>query len=236
MARTYEWSRRIADLIEALPAWGSADFWLALEDGGSRTALPAEVLAYVVRAAYARDERSLAERAFALLWARHASHVIYYARDYRMRLQRSVTAEDVAVDVFATLATRLRGATGVTFYECCFLPGLKRLTLDKVQRMEDEPLVSLTVEREDGEEEHDVQDQAAVDPFEHVEVLEEREELRAALPAYLIDLPERAQRTALGLMHGQTESQIAAALGVSTRMVTNYKAAIRRVLADLEGG
>lgn len=245
MTRTYEWSQRVADAIAALPPRGSAAFWALVEHSGDdrRAARgsggppAAEVLAYLVREAYAAGDRALAERVFAVLWDRYAGHVLFYAREYRTRLQRSLTAEDVAVDVFTTLCTRLRNAGDVTFYECCFLPGLKRLTLDKVQRMDDEPLVSLTVQRDEGaeEEQHDLPDHAAVDPLEHVEEVERHEDLRALLPDRLRGLPEKAQRAAWLLMQGKAEGEIATSLGVSTRMVTNYKAAIRQALSGLGG-
>jgi DNA-binding CsgD family transcriptional regulator len=235
MARTYEWSQRIATLIARLPVRGSAAFWALVEGSGQEAALPPEVLAYLVREAYAQSEPARAERVFSLLWDRYAAHVFYYARAYSARLQRAMTAEDVMIDVFTLLCQRLRVATDVTFYECCFLPGIKRLTLDKVQRMEDEPLVSLTVQREEGDEEQqqDLPDHAAIDPMEHAEERERQEDLRALLPERLHDLAEKAQRTALLLMQGRTEGEIAGELGVTTRMVTNYKAAIRRALSDL---
>lgn len=235
MARTYEWSQRIAELIARLPARGSAAFWALVEGSGQDSSLPPEALAYLVREAYAQGEAARAERVFTVLWDRYATHVAYYARGYAARLQRALTADDVMVDVFTLLCQRLRAATDVTFYECCFLPGLKRLTLDKVQRMEDAPLVSLTVQREEGDEDQqqDLPDQAAIDPMEHAEERERQEDLRALLPERLRDLPEKAQRTALLLMQGRTESEIAGEIGVTTRMVTNYKAAIRRALSDL---
>src|SRR5690348_16695165 len=114
MTRTYEWSRRVADAIAALPPRGSAAFWALVEGGGENRraasgpgAPPAEVLAYLVREAYALGDRALAERVFAVLWDRYAGHVLFYAREYRTRLQRSLTVEDVTVDVFTTLCTRL---------------------------------------------------------------------------------------------------------------------------------
>jgi DNA-directed RNA polymerase specialized sigma24 family protein len=195
------------------------------------------VLAYLVRLAYAHGERAAAERIFAVLWDRFAAHVIFYAQGYRSRLRRGVEAEDVVVDVFATLCARLRSAEGCTFYEACFLFGLKRLTLDKVQRMPDEPLVSLTQTREEGEEEEqrDLEDREAPDPREQAERGEQRSELRQALPSRLHGLPDRARHTAWLLMQGRSEGEIAATLGVSTRMVTNYKAAIRTALDGLQG-
>lgn len=236
MARTYEWSQRVAVLIAQLPARESVAFWERVEGAGDAARLPPEVLAYLVREAYAAGERARAERVFAALWDRYAAHVSYYAREYTARLQRALTAEDVMVDVFTLLCQRLRAAADVTFYECCFLPGLKRLTLDKVQRMEDEPVVSLTVGREEGSEEEqqqDLLDPMAVDPVERAEEQERQEDLRAMLPERLRDLPEKAQRTALLLMQGRTEGEIAGELGVTPRMVTNYKAAIRRSLRDM---
>ena len=48
----------------------------------------------------------------------------------------------------------------------------------------------------------------------------------------LRDLREPEYQTALLLMQGCNESTIAARLGVTTRTITNHKAAIRRLLAD----
>ena len=236
MAKTYTWSGRVAATIAALPERDSPAFWELVErtgDGG--VALAPEVLAFLVRESFAHGALARAERLYAVVWRRFAGHVLVYARQYQARLQRSLTAEDVAVEVFALLCARLRAATDVTFYECCFLPGLKRLTLDKVQRLPDEPLVSLTVQRDEEaeEEQQDLEDPGAADPHEEAEMSEYQEELRAVLPARLHGLPPKVQTTAHLLMQGKAEGEIAAALGVSTRMVTNYKAVLRQALAGL---
>lgn len=237
MAKTYTWSGRVAATITALPERDSRAFWEVVEgtgDAGTPLVAP-EVLAFLVREAFARGASARAERLYAVLWRRYAANVLFYASQYQGRLQRSLTGEDVAVEVFALLCSRLRAATDVTFYECCFLPGLKRLTLDKVQRLPDEPLVSLTVQRDaDAEEEQqDLEDPGAVDPHEQAELSEYQEELRGTLPARLQGLQPKVQMTARLLMQGKAEGEIAAALGVSTRMVTNYKAVLRQALAGL---
>ena len=239
MARTYEWSQKVTAAIAALPERDCTAFWTLVEGGGhdgvSRAAPPPpEVLAYLIREAYGCGARGRAERLVAALWDRFAAHVLYYAKQYQTRLLRGITAEDVAIEVFTLLCNRLRNAEATTFYECCFLPGLKRLTLDKVQRLDDEPLVSLTVQREEGEEEEqDLPDHGALDPQEQAEEGERHEALRQLLPALLDGLPERARRTAYLLMQGRGEGEIAADIGVSTRMVTNYKAMIRKALVEL---
>ena len=236
MARTYTWSVRVAGTIAALPERDSRAFWELVEGtGDADTPLAPEVLAFLIREAFARGAQARAERLFSVLWRRYAAHVLFYARQYQARLQRSLTGEDVAVEVFSLLCARLRTATDVTFYECCFLPGLKRLTLDKVQRLPDEPVVSLTVQRdtEAEEEQQDLADPGAVDPHEQAEASEYQEALRALLPARLHGLQPKVQMTARLLMQGKAEGEIAAALGVSTRMVTNYKAVLRQALAGL---
>ena len=239
MARTYEWSQKVAAAIAALPERDGEAFWALVEGSGHgaapRTApLVPEVLAYLVREAYGCGARVRVERLVAVLWDRYAPHVLYYASQYQTRLLRGITADDVAIEVFTLLCNRLRNAEATTFYECCFLPGLKRLTLDKVQRLDDEPLVSLTVQRAEGEEEEqDLPDHGAIDPQEQAEEGERHEALRQLLPSLLDGLPERARRTAYLLMQGKGEGEIAADIGVSTRMVTNYKVMIRKALTEL---
>jgi mycothiol synthase len=241
MSATYTWSPRVERLIDALPLAGGrlpiddGGFWSVVEAAGD-TALPPEVLAYLVRIAYAQNLRGAVDRLFGLIWDRYAAHVVAYARRYSARLQRMVAVEDVVVDVFALLAERLRKAAGVTFYEACFLLGLKRLTLDKVQRLADEPLLSLTVGGEDGEEEEqrEFPDPGAVDPQAQALDSERLAALHRALPVRLHGLPDRVLQTAVLLMAGRGEKEIAEALGVSTRMVTNYKATLRRALAEFQ--
>lgn len=241
MTSTYTWSTRVEQRIAQLPLVDGAiptddrAFWAHVEAVGDG-ALPPEVLAYLVRIAYKQGTRSAVDRLVSLLWDRYGPHVAYYARGYGGRLRRMVEVDDVAVDVFSILTDRLRRADGVTFYEACFLPGLKRLTLDKVQRLHDEPLISLTTSQDEGdaEEQREVPDDGAVDPHDEALENERRAEMRRAIPLQLRGLPERVLSAAVLLMEGKSEKEIADALGVSTRMVTNYKAALRRALVEFD--
>jgi RNA polymerase sigma factor (sigma-70 family) len=239
MAKEYVWSARVAAAVAALPPHDGrlpteyARFWPMVESRGS-AALPPEVLAYLLRIAHAQGDRAAAERLFTELWDRYAPYVASYARRYQQRLQRMVTIDDVTVDVFVSLNSRLSSASGITFFEACFLPGLKRLTLDKVQRLPDEPTTSLTMtpDEGDGDAQWDMPDPDAEDPQERSEERERRQALREALPPMLQSLPERVQQTARMLMDGMSEGEIARQIGVTPRMVTNYKAAIRSALAE----
>jgi len=234
MSKDYVWSAPVAASIEALPAFGGASFWSLLE----QQSVAPEVLAYLVRVGSAAGDVRSAERVFAFIWDRAASYVLHWAQAFSSRLERARTAEDVLVEVFTTLWRRLirSGSDEVTFYECCFLRGLKQLTQDVTFRLPAEDSVSLTTELpEDGQEEQqDLPDPDAVDPLEHLEAQERRSALRAALPDHLFGLPEKVQRTAFLLMANHGEGEIARMLGVSTRMVTNYKATIRQALTGLE--
>jgi DNA-directed RNA polymerase specialized sigma24 family protein len=169
-----------------------------------------------------------------VLWDRAAPRVAYYASSYTQMLQRAITIEDVTVEVFALLSRRLAAADGITFYEAIFHEGLKRLTLDKVQRLPDPPLESLAMQspESDEEEQRDLPDPRAIDPQAHAEQSEAQRLLSTELGARLRELREPQYQTALLLMQGYSESAIASRLGVTTRTITNHKAAIRRVLAD----
>ena len=235
MAKIYEWSPTVRAAIGALPPLLSPPFWQAVEGHGQGSPpLPPEVLAYLVRETYARGEHAMAERVFAVLLERCGRYVIAWARDFQGRLYGAQTAEDVLVEVFTLLWNRLIAAKGATFYEACFMRGLKRLTQDKLFRLPDEPTVSITMSQDEGEDEQqDIADHAATDPHEHAERLEWQADLRQELAQRLHERPASIQRTAWLLMQGRGEGEIARELRVSTRMVTNYKAALRALLADL---
>jgi DNA-directed RNA polymerase specialized sigma24 family protein len=239
MARTYQWSPKVAAIIATLPmrdgqvSLRDPALW-ALIETHEATQLPLEVIAYLVRMAYVTADEQAIERLCVVLWDRAASRVAYYARAYSQRLQRSVTVEDVTVEVFEILCRRLRSAEGITFYEAIFVEGIKLLTLDKVRRLKDEPLESLAVQSPDGDEEEqrDLVDPEAIDPQAHAEQTEARGILSTELGARLRGLREPEYQTALLLMQGLSETAIAGRLGVTTRTITNHKAAIRRLLAD----
>ena len=103
--------------------------------------------------AYAAEDGEAIDRLCGVLWDRAAPKVAYYARNYSQRFQRSITVDDITVEVFEILFRRLRQAEGITFYEAIFVRGLQLLTLDKVQRLKDEPLDSLAVQPPDSDEE-----------------------------------------------------------------------------------
>jgi DNA-directed RNA polymerase specialized sigma24 family protein len=239
MARTYQWSPKVAAIIESLPMHNGQVslrdpvLWTLVETYDAAQ-LPLEVVAYLARLAYATADEQAIDRLFDVLWERAAPRVAYYARAYSQRLQRSITVEDVTVEVFEILFRRLRSAEGITFYEAIFVEGLKLLTLDKVRRLKDEPLESLAVQSPDGDEEEqrDLPDPEAVDPQVQAEQSEAHGILSTELGARLRGLREPEYQTALLLMQGLSETAIAGRLGVTTRTITNHKAAIRRLLAD----
>jgi hypothetical protein len=241
MARTYDWPPHVADAIAALPAHdhglaaAGEHFWSVVEATGTE-APPLEVLAYLVRRAYAQGQRAAAERLFAVLWARtHRQLTGFAVRALGGYLTGHVDAADIIVETFRLLGTRLRAATDITFYEVTFLGGLKKLVLDQRRGLDKTFVETLSVSPEDGDdgEEREVHDTDALDPEQQVLETDRQEELRQLIPARLATLSPRAQQTASLLQQFQSETAIAQSLGVTTRMIRHYKAQIREALADL---
>ncbi len=241
MARVYEWPARIAASIAALPAHEHGlpahdeRFWALVEATGDN-ALPLEVLAYLARTAYAHGQPAAADRLFAEIWNRSCYTLAVYARrKHGHYLDGAISADDVLVEVFGLLGTRLRNAVGITFYEVAFLGGLRKLVSDQGRALDRSFVSSLDATRGDGEEEEqrDIRDEQAIDPDLQVREDESHWELRNVVRGRLADLPTRARRTALLMIQWQNEKEIATALGVSTRMVRNYKAQIRAALDGL---
>lgn len=241
MARTYEWSPRLAEAIASLPPHEQglpvADqcFWSLVEAIGD--AAPAlEVLAYLVRHAYAHGQRAAAERVFAILWERAHNQVIWFAvRALGGYLGGDLDAADIVVEAFRLLGARLRAATGVTFYEVTFLGGLKRLVLDQRRGLDTTFVETLSVSPDEGGEgeQRELCDAGALDPEQEALDRDRQDELRRAIPQRLAALPPRIQQTAYLLQQFQGETAIAESLGVTTRMVRHYKARIRDALAGL---
>jgi DNA-directed RNA polymerase specialized sigma24 family protein len=241
MARIYDWSPQLAEAIAALPTHEQglpvADqcFWSVVEASGDEA--PAlELLAYLVRQAYAHGQRAAAERVFAALWERAHSQVIGFAvRKLGGYLGGDLDAADIVVEAFRLLGVRLRASTGITFYEVTFLGGLKRLVLDQRRGLDTMFVETLSVSPDEGDEgeQRELRDTAAIDPEQQALDRDRREELRRVIPERLAALPHRARQTAYLLQQFQSETAIAEALGVTTRMVRNYKASIREALAGL---
>jgi DNA-directed RNA polymerase specialized sigma24 family protein len=240
VTKTYQWSPKVAASIATLPALDGQvsltdpALW-ALVERPDATPLPLEVIAYLVRLAYAAADEQAIDRLFAVLWDRAAPRVAHCAHAYSQRLRRSITIDDITVEVFEILFRRLRQAEGITFYEAVFFEGLNLLTLDKVRRLKDEPLESLGAPLPNGDEDEqrDLPDPQAIDPQAHAEQRESQQFLSTQLGARLRELREPQYQTALLLMQGLSEGEIARRLGVTTRTITNHKATIRRLLADL---
>jgi len=242
MARTYEWPPHIAEAIAALPLHDRGSpvtdpaFWAVVEATGDGA--PAlEVLAYLVRWAYVQGQRPVAERVFAALWARAHNQLIAFAvRALGGYLGGEVDADDIVVEAFRLLGVRLRAAIGITFYEVTFLGGLKKLVLDQRRGLDTRFVETLSISSEDeGEgEQREVHDTNALDPEQQAVAADSQDELRRVIPARLATLAPRAQQTAFLLQQFQSETAIAASLGVTTRMVRNYKARIRDALAGLQ--
>jgi hypothetical protein len=242
MARTYDWSPQIVEAIAALPrhddglATLDECFWTQVEATGAQ-APPLEVLAYLVRVAYAHGERSAAERVFAALWARAHAQVIGFAvRTLGGYLGGAVDAADIVVEAFRLLGIRLRAATGITFYEVTFLGGLKKLVLDQRRGLDTTFVETLSASPDEGEEgeQRDIRDANALDPEQQALDSDRQEELRTVIPERLAGLAPRARQTAYLLQQFQSETAIAQSLGVTTRMVRHYKAQIRDALSGLQ--
>jgi DNA-directed RNA polymerase specialized sigma24 family protein len=241
MARTYEWSPKLAATIATLPPHEhglpvvDGRFWSTVEAAGDEA--PAlELLAYLVRQAYAHGQRAAAERVFAALWERAHSQVIGFAvRKLGGYLGGDLDAEDIVVEAFRLLGVRLRAASGITFYEVTFLGGLKRLVLDQRRGLDTMFVETLSVSPDEGDEgeQRELHDTAAIDPEQQALDRDRRKELRRVIPERLAALPQRARQTAYLLQQFQSETAIAETLGVTTRMVRNYKASIREALAGL---
>ncbi len=73
----------------------------------------------------------------------------------------------------------------------------------------------------------------AVNPETHVLVQEYLDQLGDEVRGVLQALPERVRATAMLLTSGKTQEEIAAAVGVSSRMVRNYKRDLERALGSL---
>jgi DNA-directed RNA polymerase specialized sigma24 family protein len=242
MARVYEWPARIASSIAALPKHANGlpahdqHFWALVEETGDG-ALPLEVLAYLARTAYVHVQRQAAERVFAAIWQRSSHTIALYAlRKHGHYVSGPVSAEDIVVEVFSRLGARLRNATGITFYEVAFLGGARILVSDQGRELDKTFVSSLDMPRVDGddEEQHEIRDDDAIDPQGQVDVDESRDELQGLVHDRLTALPPRVRQTALLLTQWQTETAIAAELGVSTRMVRMYKAQLRAALDGLQ--
>jgi hypothetical protein len=242
MARVYEWPARIAASIAALPEHANClpahdrHFW-ALVEGTGDGALPLEVLAYLARTAYAHGQIDAAGRVFAEIWRRSSNTIALYAlRKHGHYVSGAVSAEDIVVEVFGRLGVRLRNATSITFYEVAFLGGARILVSDQGRELDKTFASSLDTPRADGEgeEQHDIRDEDAIDPQRQVGDDESHHELQGLVHDRLSALPVRVRQTALLLMQWHTETAIASALGVSTRMVRHYKAQIRAALDGLQ--
>ena len=197
MTRAYDWPPRVAEAIAALPphdpglAGGDARFWSQVEATGD-TAPALEVLAYLVREAYAHGQRAAAERVFAVLWERaHRQLIGFGVRALGGYLGGAVDAADLVVEAFRVLGVRLRAASGITFYEVTFLGGLKKLMLDQRRGLDSTVMETLSVSPDDGDEgeERDVHDAGATDPEQQALATDRQEELRRVIPERLAALP-----------------------------------------------
>jgi DNA-directed RNA polymerase specialized sigma24 family protein len=242
MARIYEWPARVAAAIATLPDCENGlpeqdlQFW-ARVDAVDDSALPLEVLAYLARTAYKHNQHSAADRVFAAIWSRASQSIALYAmRKHGHYLAGALSAEDIVVEVFSRLGTRLRSASGITFYEVALLGGVRIMVNDHGRDIDRTFVASLdTPSRDaDSDEQYDLIDDGAVDPDHQIGIDESRLALRGDVHQRLERLPPRARQTATLLMQWQSETAIATALGVSTRMVRNYKAQIRAALDGLQ--
>jgi DNA-directed RNA polymerase specialized sigma24 family protein len=242
MGKAYTWPDNVASRIAALPDLDrgipEADlkFWEAVEEDGT-VVVPLEVLAYLIRVAYAHEQRAAVDRLASTLWKRSGRLVATMAlRSVGGYLRGDRSIEDVVSETYRILFNRLRASRDVTFYEVLFARAVGTLVIDQrrqLARDAEESQSSQSGEQEDGDPEPELRDLAAPDPEEEALDAERRDELRRLVPARLADLTPRAQRAALLLGRFCSDGTIARELGVTTRMVRNYKEQIRRALSGL---
>jgi DNA-directed RNA polymerase specialized sigma24 family protein len=223
----YEWSAPVAAIIQTLPPPTSAGIWRllhALRLGS--VDMPPEVLAYLVRTAYQCGALEVENQMFAVLMQRVRPYLLSYLQRYRHLLQRALTAEDVLEAVFATLSRRLRAARGVSFYECAFLHAVRKNLCGYLARsFAGRPAeVSLhTAAWDEDDLPLEWADRSSPSPEEQLLIQEDCTEFGPDFQAILAATSERTRAAAHLMMHGSTQEEIAARLGVSSRMVRYYK-------------
>jgi DNA-directed RNA polymerase specialized sigma24 family protein len=242
MGRAYTWPDNVASRIAALPnldrgiPQSDRRFWELVEEGDS-SAMPLEVLAHLIRVAYTHEQPAAVDRLAAVLWKRSGRLVATMAlRSVGGYLRGDRSIEDVVSETYRVLFARLRAARDVTFYEVLFARAVGKLVLDQrrqLARDAEETQSGQFGESEDGEQEPEFRDLAAPDPEDEALDEERRAELRRLVPERLAELSPRAQRAALLLGRFCSDGTIAREIGVTTRMVRNYKEQIRRALSGL---
>ena len=229
----------LANVYEALPAYGSATFWRAIEEPEIRLTLPLEVLVRCVRAAIAYGDNEGRNRIIEMILRRSQTTNEYWVnsvlKDTRLQAdERNALTSDLYADLCEHVIRALIDPKRL-FWEENFQHSLRferkhvyqtfmtregRWNNPNVKRSTRIPhalVASLDqpVQLTDGEVERlDVEDERAQQALLAVE--------HADLPRLILHLPEKLKSVVLLIFwEGRTEKDTAQVLGITDRTVRN---------------
>jgi len=231
----------IANQFQSIPIYGSAEFWIRIEESQLELALPLEVLVKCVRVAVAQEDNAGKNRIFEMIFRRTQNTNEYWSRQVLCRKhltteERSLYAHDLYADLCESVIRALHDSKRL-FWEENFLHCLSferkhvyqafmtregrwpaQYSNDSNTRRIPRTLIASLdqpVRYADGETgEMEIVDEKAQQAFFSVE--------QRDVPLLIVDLPEKLKSVIwLLFWEGRTEKNVAHILGVSDRTVRN---------------
>ena len=248
----------LASQFQALPTYGSVEFWSLIEESQLKLALPLEVLVKCIRVAIAREDNVGKKRIFEMIFRITQGANEYWSRQMLSRIhlpseERCMYAQDLYADlcerVIRALHDSRRQFWEENFQHClCFeRKHAYQAFMTREGRWYNQHAhesgtrriprsligrLDQPVQHANGESwEMDLEDEQAQQALLSVE--------QHDLPLHILDLPEKLQSVIwLIFWEGRTEKSVATILGVSDRTVRNrlHKALnLLRTVIETEG-
>jgi RNA polymerase sigma factor (sigma-70 family) len=231
----------LATAFQALPTYGSAEFWSLVEESQLKLALPLEILVKCVRVAIAQEDSASRNRIIEMIFRRTQQANDYWSRQVLNRVhltseQRCMFAYDLYADLCERVIRALMDSKRLfweeNFQHCLYYERkhvyqafmtregrwCNQHANDAVTRRVPQSLIwslDQPVQHANGESwEMDIEDEKAQQALLSVE--------QPGLPLLILNLPEKLKPVIwLIFLEGKTEKHVANLLGVSDRTVRN---------------